>query len=91
MSNNCVSPVPLEKQGSLAVIDLFAPEEVKKLPKEVFGIIEEAIAPNQSGRVKCLASHWPARFYHSDCQSTVLPNQLVRIVAMCGITMLVVP
>jgi len=71
--------------------NLFIPEKVEKFPEPIAGTVEQAIAPNQSGRVKCLASHWPARFYQPDCQSTVLPDQPVSIVGMCGITMLVVP
>jgi len=70
---------------------LFASPEVEKLSETVVGIVEEAIAPDQPGRVKGMGTYWPARFYHSDCKITLKPNDRVSIVAMCGITLLVVP
>ena len=70
---------------------LFAPTKVEKLREPIQGTVEQTIAHNQPGRVKCLATFWPARFYHSDCKATVIPNQQVNIVAIQGITLLVVP
>ncbi|MBD1835120.1 hypothetical protein H6F61_21100 [Cyanobacteria bacterium FACHB-472] len=70
---------------------LFAPTKVEKLGEPIQGTVEQTIAPNQPGRVKCRATYWPARFYHPDCQTTVISNQRVNIVAIQGITLLVVP
>ncbi|NES93789.1 MAG: hypothetical protein F6K32_00745 [Desertifilum sp. SIO1I2] len=46
---------------------------------------------NQPGRVKFQGTYWPAQFYHPDCQATVLPDEPVTVVAIQGITLLVVP
>lgn len=60
-------------------------------PEPLLGIVEQAIAFNQRGRVKFDGTYWPARFYDPDCQATVPPNQFVTVVARDGITLLVVP
>lgn len=64
---------------------------VKMFPQPLLGIVEQAIAYNQRGRVKFDGTYWPARFYNPDCQATVSPNQFVTVVAREGITLLVVP
>ncbi|MBE9227872.1 hypothetical protein IQ264_20835 [Phormidium sp. LEGE 05292] len=57
----------------------------------VMGTVERTITQNQPGRVKCLGSYWPARFYHSNCDDIVIPDDFVKVVGRQGITMLVVP
>ncbi len=72
-------------------IKYFIAAKVEKFPEPLSGTVEQAIAHNHSGRVKCLGSSWPAKFYQPDCLTTVVPNQPVSIVAMQGITLLVMP
>lgn len=73
------------------MISLFAPSEVEIFSEALMGIVEKKIAQNQPGRVKCLATYWPARFFHSNCNAVVFPAELVKVVGRQGITMLVVP
>jgi hypothetical protein len=58
-------------------------------PKE--GIVEQEITTDQSGRVKYDGSYWPARFYDLNCQATVEPHNVVRVLGISGITLLVMP
>ncbi|MCG8361720.1 MAG: NfeD family protein [Pseudanabaenales cyanobacterium] len=53
--------------------------------------VEKTITPGCGGRVYFQATYWPARFYQSDCQLTVLPGDLVTIVGRQGLTLLVKP
>lgn len=64
---------------------------IEMFPAPILGVVEEAIAPNQPGRVKALASSWPARLSRTDRQVTLTPGQQVEIVAMQGIVLLVQP
>ena len=73
------------------MVSLFAPSEVEIFSEPLMGIVENKITQNQPGRVKCLATYWPARFYHSNCNVIVFPDQVVKVVGRQGITMLVVP
>lgn len=70
---------------------LFDADEVEKFPEAKKGTVEKTISPHEPGRVKCQGTYWPARFYESDCEATVLPGEPVSVVAMQGITLLVVP
>ncbi|MBD1939115.1 NfeD family protein [Microcoleus sp. FACHB-68] len=72
-------------------MDTLFTDTVKMFPQPLLGIVEQAIAYNQRGRVKFDGTYWPARFYNPDCQATVSPNQFVNVVAREGITLLVVP
>lgn len=65
--------------------------EVEVFPEPLTGKVEKKISPQETGRVRCLGSFWPARLYQSDCQVTILPKESVNIVAIQGITLLVVP
>jgi len=73
------------------VVSLFVREKVEMFSEAFMGTVEKKITPNQPGRVRCLASYWPARFYHSNCEVTVFPDDFVKVVGREGITMLVVP
>lgn len=64
---------------------------IEIFPQPLLGIVEEAIAPNQRGRVKFDGTYWPARFFEANCQTTVCPQSLVAIVGIQGITILVDP
>ncbi|HIK29697.1 MAG TPA: NfeD family protein [Oscillatoriaceae cyanobacterium M7585_C2015_266] len=64
---------------------------IEMFRQPLLGIVEEAIAPNQRGRVKFDGTYWPARFFETNCQTTVYPEALVAIVGIQGITLLVEP
>lgn len=70
---------------------LIIPTEVEVFPEPLRGTVDKTISPQKAGRVKCLGSFWPARLYQSDCQMTIMPEESVNIVAIQGITLLVVP
>ncbi len=55
----------------------------------IAGFVEEAIAPNQPGRIKCDGTFWPAKFYQTDSQITILPGTRVAVIGIEGITLLV--
>lgn len=65
--------------------------EVVMLPKPQRGTVEKEIAPYQSGRVQAMGSYWPAKLYQPDSQAYLLAGDSVLVVAMQGITLLVVP
>lgn len=54
--------------------------------------VVQTLSPHQSpGRVQYQATHWPAKFYHTDCPLTVKPGAQVLVVGREGITLLVIP
>ncbi len=65
--------------------------KVEMFPQAQLGTVEEAISYNQRGRVKFDGTCWPARFYHPNCKATVQPDEPVSVVAIQGITLLVLP
>lgn len=65
--------------------------KVEMFPQAQLGTVEEAISYNRRGRVKFDGTYWPARFYDADCKATVQPDELVSVVAIQGITLLVLP
>ncbi|MFB2896883.1 NfeD family protein [Aerosakkonemataceae cyanobacterium BLCC-F50] len=73
------------------MVNLFVPENVEMFSEALMGTVEKTITQNLPGRVKCLGSYWPARFYHSNCDVIVFPDDFVKVVGRQGITMLVVP
>lgn len=73
------------------MLNLFVSEKVEMFSEAVMGTVEKTITQNQPGRVKCLGSYWPARFYHSNCDVIVFPDDFVKVVGRQGITMLVIP
>ncbi|XWK88724.1 MAG: NfeD family protein [Phormidium sp.] len=72
------------------MVSLFVREKVEMFSEVFIGTVEKTITQNQPGRVKCLGSYWPARFYHSNCDVIVFPDDFVQVVGRQGITMLVV-
>lgn len=68
-----------------------APSEITLFPEPVTGTVEEAITPNQPGRVRFQATSWPARLYNSEDRVTLTPESSVSVVGRQGITALVVP
>lgn len=73
------------------MVNLFVPENVEMFSEALMGTAENTITQNQPGRVKFLGSYWPARFYHSNCDVIIFPDDFVKVVGRQGITMLVVP
>jgi len=55
------------------------------------GTVTKAIALNAPGRVKCMASYWPAKIYQVDRPVTLKPDQLVSVIGRQGLTLLVRP
>ncbi|MDJ0705897.1 MAG: NfeD family protein [Leptolyngbyaceae cyanobacterium MO_188.B28] len=66
-------------------------DEITLLPYPEVGKVDTAISSTQPGRVRFQGSHWPARFYLSDYQGMVLPNDSVKVVGRQGLTLLIVP
>jgi membrane protein implicated in regulation of membrane protease activity len=60
-------------------------------PSPDTGIVDQAIAPNQPGRVKYQASYWPARLYQVTGSVQLQAQQAVQVVGREGITLLVQP
>lgn len=69
---------------------LFTFPSTENLENPIPGIVELPISANKPGRVKCQGSYWPARFAQP-YQITVLPDEIVAVVAINGITLLVMP
>jgi membrane protein implicated in regulation of membrane protease activity len=67
---------------------LSIPKNIELFSKTV-GQVERTISSDRRGRVKWAGSFWPAELYHSDCRVTLLPAQMVNVVARRGITLLV--
>ncbi|MCT7972960.1 NfeD family protein [Laspinema olomoucense] len=70
---------------------LFSPPQLEMFSHPVTGRVEEAIAPNFPGRIYCMASYWPAKFYQHHCTNSLVPGQPCKVVGIEGITLLVVP
>ncbi len=71
-------------------MNFFSCPKPELFPELVPATVEEAIAPNQRGRVKCQGTFWPAKFYQNNCQKTIPPGEPVTVIGIEGITLLVV-
>jgi membrane protein implicated in regulation of membrane protease activity len=60
-------------------------------PEPIQGITDRSIAYDQTGRVKFQGTYWSARLYQPSQQLIITPGELVSIIAIQGITLLVVP
>lgn len=69
----------------------FNTSTVEMLAEPFIGTVEQVITRQKSGRVKAIGSYWPAQFYQTVSQKTIFPKESVKIVAIQGITLLVVP
>lgn len=68
----------------------FTRDRAVLFPTPLIGIVECAIAPNQTGRIKYKASYWSAKLYKGDRPTaTLTPGQRVDVVGREGITLLV--
>ncbi|MBE9179927.1 NfeD family protein [Oculatella sp. LEGE 06141] len=66
-------------------------QTVTFFPQVAEGKVDRTITAVQAGRIKFQGSYWPAQFYDADCQATVLPNDVVKVVGRISITLMVVP
>lgn len=74
--------------------------KITTFPEPLVGIVEATITRDRAGRVQCIGTSWPARFYQTnpfgrltlvDERVEIAPGTPVKIVALWGITMLVLP
>jgi membrane-bound ClpP family serine protease len=63
---------------------------LKMLTKPQTGVVDRTIAPERVGRVKYAGSYWSARLFHAH-PTVLFPGDPVTVVAIQGITLLVVP
>lgn len=61
------------------------------LPQPEKGITDRPIAYGRKGRVKYRGTYWSAQLYQPDRQVVILTGEPVSILAIQGITLLVVP
>lgn len=70
---------------------LFAADKIELFPEPLPGIVEEAIAVNNPGRVKFQYTYWPARLYRVEGEIVLYPDQFVIVIGRQGLTLLVIP
>jgi membrane protein implicated in regulation of membrane protease activity len=73
------------------VDNLFFPKSPKLCPAPSQGITDRSIAYDQPGRVKFQGTYWSARLYQPNQQLIIAPGEFVSVIAIQGITLLVVP
>lgn len=73
------------------MITFLLEEKTQQFPQSILGTVEQAIAYNQPGRVKCLGTSWPAQFYEPENQTIVTANQSVWVIGRKSITLLIIP
>jgi len=87
-------------RGRSEVLSALLQTKMTKFPEPLVGVVEEAITRDRAGRVRCLGTSWPARFYPFDRVENltivseleaIAPGMPVTVVALWGLTMLVVP
>jgi membrane protein implicated in regulation of membrane protease activity len=70
---------------------LLLAQNPKMLRQPVQGIVQQAIAPDQPGRITYQGSYWPAKFFQPDHQAIIAAGDSATIIGRLGITLLVVP
>ena len=65
--------------------------EVESLNEMGVAKVTGAIHPGRRGRVRFLATDWPARFYSSGIAESIPVGSEVHVVARQGLTLLVLP
>jgi membrane protein implicated in regulation of membrane protease activity len=71
--------------------NLYVPKSPKMFPEPIQGITDQAIGFGQSGRVKSMGSYWSARLYQPHPHQIIPPGEQVNVIAIYGITLLVIP
>lgn len=56
-----------------------------------WGVVDEAIALTQDGRIKFQGTYWTAKLYRPGPQTIIQPGQQALIVALQDLTLLVIP
>lgn len=56
-----------------------------------FGIVDRAVIPGRLWRVKFQGTYWFARLYDPNQPINIRPGDAVKVMAMEGITLLVLP
>jgi membrane protein implicated in regulation of membrane protease activity len=69
----------------------FFPKSPRLLPEPIQGITDRSITYDHAGRVKFQGTYWSARLYQPSQQLIIAPGDFVSIIAIQGITLLVVP
>jgi NfeD-like C-terminal, partner-binding len=83
-------PISSSKVGAI-LSTLFFPVSAQQLPEPARGITDRPIAYGRKGRVKYRGTYWSAQLYQPDRQLVISTGDPVNIVAIQGITLLVVP
>jgi membrane-bound ClpP family serine protease len=65
--------------------------KLEKISKPVPGIVEQIISHDCPGRVHWQGTSWPARFFQPDYKEAIAPGEPVKVIAIQGITLLVMP
>ncbi len=65
--------------------------KLEKIAKPAPGIVEEVISQDSPGRVHWQGTTWPARFFQPDYKETIAAGEPVKVIAVLGITLLVMP
>lgn len=66
------------------------PTAIEIFDQPIISTVDQAITPQQRGRIKFMATYWFARFYDPCCQRSALPGTTVVVVGRTGITLLVI-
>lgn len=69
----------------------FATDKPQMFPSPVKGTVEKTISGNQSGRIKCLGSSWPAKLHQTQDMINIPVGQTAYAIGRIGNTLLVIP
>jgi hypothetical protein len=70
---------------------LFFSEASKMFPEPNYGTVDKAIVQGRLWRVKFNGSYWFAKLYYADRYTVLMPGDSVEVLAIQGITLLVLP
>jgi NfeD-like C-terminal, partner-binding len=77
--------------GRCHLSSLFFPSSPQLFPEPAEGIVDRLIAYGQTGRVKYRGTYWSAQLYRPNRRTMIPTGEFVSIIAIRGITLLVVP
>lgn len=77
--------------GRCHLSTLFFSTSPQLFPEPASGIVDRLIAYGQTGRVKYRGTYWSAQLYQPDRRLILSAGEPVNIIAIRGITLLVVP
>jgi membrane protein implicated in regulation of membrane protease activity len=64
---------------------------IPQISHHVRGVVDETITQRSPGRVKYLATYWPAELYTLGANITLYPRDVVQVVGRRGLVLLVTP